>query len=340
MISSSLFASPIKRDEDIVFFPTAGRLSEDRSGWHLPIHAWVFEPEADSMARRATLAALARALGLTEDAAGSETFKARARWFLVDNERGKRVRTTLSPESLGPSGANGHLKGEITLERRGTSDETASFLMSYAARLPEADERRFTGRAIMVAQRGLSIVSDIDDTLKISEVTDKQALVANTFLNPFEAVPGMAAAYARFAGNNEDTVYHYVSSSPWQLYEPLAAFMTEAGFPPGSFHLKDFRVKDRSFLNLIKSSLETKPPIIEGLLAAFPERDFVLIGDSGELDPEIYGQIARHHPQRIRHIYIRKVIQEKATAARYQSAFAGLEATRWTLFDDPAVISP
>jgi phosphatidate phosphatase APP1 len=116
--------------------------------------------------------------------------------------------------------------------------------------------------------------------------------------------------------------------------------MQTSAFPRGSFHLRKFRLKDDSLFNLFKSSRVTKPPVIEGLLAAYPKRAFILIGDSGEEDPEIYGEIARNHPGRIRHIYIRRATSEILDAERYQTAFAGLPISLWTIFIDPAVISP
>jgi phosphatidate phosphatase APP1 len=166
------------------------------------------------------------------------------------------------------------------------------------------------------------VISDIDDTIKISQVTDKTALLANTFLKPFQAAPEMALAYDRLAAAG--AVIHYVSSSPWQLYPALKDFMAEAGFPQGS----------------VQSSRETKPPVIEALLAAYPKRGFILIGDSGEVDPEIYGAVARDHPGQIRHIYIRKVTPEAADDERYRAAFADLPVSLWTLFDNPSAITP
>ncbi|MGB7326045.1 MAG: App1 family protein [Rubripirellula sp.] len=65
--------------------------------------------------------------------------------------------------------------------------------------------------------------------------------------------------------------------------------MSEAGFPEGTFHLKQFRLKDSSVLDLLSSQQETKRSAIVPILEAFPQRQFILIGDSGEQDPEIYG---------------------------------------------------
>jgi len=339
-LQSVASASPVKRDEEIVFFPTAARLSADLRHWVVPIHAWVFEPVRNSLKRRAALGALALGLGLDSTATDSALFRERAGWFLVESEGGRRLEVTLVHQQLGPTSSNGHLQADLHLQRIASGPERRSFTLGYAAVLPRDDLRRFAGTSIAVAPKGLSVVSDIDDTIKISHVRDKSELLANTFLNSFEAAPGMAEAYERLAGEGADTVFHYVSSSPWQLYPPLRKFMDTTGFPPGSFHLKEFRVKDRTFFNMFKSSTETKPPVINRLLANYQQRSFILIGDSGEHDPEIYGEIARAHPGRIRHIYIRKVTPEGPDAARYKAAFADLPASTWTVFEDAAVIRP
>jgi phosphatidate phosphatase APP1 len=239
---------------------------------------------------------------------------------------------------LGPTEANGHLRAELRLQPWTATQATTSFWLDYAAVLPPDDDRTFQGESLLVAPEGLSVISDIDDTIKITEVTDQEALLANTFLKPFEAVPGMADAYQRLAA--AQAAFHYVSSSPWQLYPLLSDFMQSSAFPRGSFHLRNFRLKDETLLNVFKSSHETKPPVIEGLLRTYPKREFILIGDSGEADPEIYGDIARRHPGRIRHIYIRRVPSEPSQSERYRTAFAGLPESLWTLFEDAAAISP
>jgi phosphatidate phosphatase APP1 len=146
----------------------------------------------------------------------------------------------------------------------------------------------------------------------------------------------MAPLYRKLA--DRGAVFHYVSSSPWQLYPPLRRFFDSSGLPVGSFHLRSFRLKDESFLNLFKSSRETKPGVIEALLAAFPRRDFVLVGDSGEADPEIYGDVARRYPGRVRAILIRNVTGERADDPRFgDGAFRALPLDQWLLFEDAAV---
>jgi phosphatidate phosphatase APP1 len=72
------------------------------------------------------------------------------------------------------------------------------------------------------------------------------------------------------------------------------------------------------------------------LLNDYPRRRFILVGDSGERDPETYGTIARKFPARVLRIFIRDVTGEPAGTARYRHAFADLNADTWQLFQDPA----
>jgi phosphatidate phosphatase APP1 len=101
-------------------------------------------------------------------------------------------------------------------------------------------------------------------------------------------------------------------------------------------HLKRFRLKDASLAALFEDPVRYKLAIIEPLLQAFPRRSFVLVGDSGEKDPEVYGIVARRYPIQVQQIYIRDMTGEPADHSRYQAAFRGFPAARWRLFRDPS----
>ena len=73
---------------------------------------------------------------------------------------------------------------------------------------------------------------------------------------------------------------------------------------------------------------------IARLMEDFPLRRFLLIGDSGELDPEIYGEVARTRPERVEGVVIRDVTGEGRDAARYARAFEGVAPERWHIFRD------
>ena len=102
------------------------------------------------------------------------------------------------------------------------------------------------------------------------------------------------------------------------------------------FSLKQVRWNDKSLLNLFESPGTYKIAAIEPLLKRFPQRQFVLVGDSGERDPEIYATLARRYPQQISRILIRDVTDEPADSSRYRATFRDLAPGLWQIFRDPA----
>jgi phosphatidate phosphatase APP1 len=158
-----------------------------------------------------------------------------------------------------------------------------------------------------------------------------------TFLEPFEAVPGMADAYRQWGRQRAHFVY--LSNGPWPLYPLLEKFMTAERFPLGVFEMQDFRVKDSSVMNLFADPVVSKMSRIEKYFVTYPKARFVLVGDSGEKDPEIYGEIARKHPERVAHIFIRNTSDEPIGSDRYKTAFKDVFATEWTIFDDAEVLT-
>ncbi len=327
----------VKTDETVIFFPTGAWLDEAADVWRLPVHGWIFEPEEDSHARKALIESLASVIELPPQG-DNALFRERARYFLVDNERGKRLRVRAAGVHalLEPSAPNGHFQGVLSLSREQvraalrTLDCEGRWL-EVEATLREGDARRFVGHVQFIAPTGVSLISDIDDTIKISEVGDKRALMQRTFLRPFEAFDTVADAYTRLS--DDGVTIHYVSASPWQLYPALDAFFRQVGLPRGSMHLRDFRWKDKSLLEIIGSSKEHKLAAIDELITRYPGRKFILVGDSGEADPEIYGEIFRRHPDNVLHILIRNVSEEIPDLERYVAALGHVPRFQWTVFE-------
>jgi len=75
---------------------------------------------------------------------------------------------------------------------------------------------------------------------------------------------------------------------------------------------------------------------VEPLLLQLPRRHFVLVGDSGQRDREVFGDLARRYPRQVRRIFIRDV--GRSTPSRYREAFAGLDRASWKVFSDPAML--
>jgi len=276
---------------------------------------------------------------LTSDEASGDIFESRVRLFLVDNERGKRVGVRIADQThvMEASGPNGHFTGTLTLPAAVVEKFADRGQLNIKAVTGSGDNRDFSGVVHLIRPEGVSVISDIDDTIKVSQVTDKKQLMANTFTRPFRAVDGMAEKYADWA--EAGASFHYVSSSPWQLYPPLERMTREAGFPEATFELKQFRLKDSSLMKLFADPLETKRQVIEPILERYPRRKFILVGDSGEKDPEVYAHIARKYPEQVSRIYIRDVTGEAADSARYKEAFKDIPSEKWMIFSDPASVT-
>jgi hypothetical protein len=329
--------SNLKRDQEVVFFPTLACRSTNNC-WDLNIHGCVYEPDKRTIA----LALLRGGLGLEHVSltpAEDKLFAERARLFMVDHKGGSKIiiRIGETEFTLPKSGANGHFNSVIQL-----SDAQVEKLRNLSGALqavmPAKDNRVFAGELNFFDNSGVIIISDIDDTIKITQVRDRNATLRSTFLEPFKPVPGMAEVYHNWA-KKSDAQFCYVSASPWQLYAPLTDFIRSNGFPAGVFYLKSFRWKDESFFNLFEGPEKYKPGVIEPLMQQFPNRKFVFVGDSGERDPEIYGALTRQHPHQVAKILIRNVSDEGPGANRYQSAFRDLPPTLWTIFRESSEIA-
>ena len=96
-------------------------------------------------------------------------------------------------------------------------------------------------------------------------------------------------------------------SSPWQLFEPLWQWLSSVGYPAGTMHMRPLRLDVPSAFLLLMPLKHAKRKAISSILKAFPERRFVLVGDSVEKDPEIYSKIAARFGDRIERICIRQV---------------------------------
>ncbi len=144
------------------------------------------------------------------------------------------------------------------------------------------------------------VVSDIDDTILETGVQRVGRMVRQTFTGsaltrtPF---PGAAELYRDLAAGTNPVFY--VSSSPWNLHAFLLAFLRHRGFPLGPVLLRDLLGG--------ATGPEQKPGRIQEVLDLHPRLRFVLIGDSGEKDPEIYAEVVRTNPGRILAVYIREV---------------------------------
>ena len=327
--------SNIAADETVVFFRTAAWLDEAKQMWHVPVHGWIYEPQDSAVRKAFFTAVLESEFNLVPDDETEDNYTSRLNLLIADSERGKQIVVNLAGRShvLPPSAENGHFETTLVIPVVDIEKHAQDAVLTLSAVTPPEESRSFYGEALLIQPTGMSIISDIDDTVKISNVTDKRSLLEHTFLLDFNAAPGMADLYEEW--QLDGLSLHFVSSSPWQLYSPLVEFLDASGFSPSALNLKSVRFRDETLLDLFKKGTETKPAAIEKILNTYPGRRFVLVGDSGEQDPEVYAELITRYPEQVLEIYIRNVTGESADNGRFASVFRNVEKSRWQLFDHP-----
>ncbi|RHZ63659.1 hypothetical protein CDV55_105103 [Aspergillus turcosus] len=172
-------------------------------------------------------------------------------------------------------------------------------------RVLASEELSATKEIQIIEPTGVSLISDIDDTVKHSAITNgAKEMFRNTFVRELAElnVDGVTDWYNTLA--KMGVSIHYVSNAPWQLYPLLERYFKLVGLPPGSFHLKQY---SGMLQGIFEPTAERKRGSLEQILRDFPERKFILVGDSGEADLEVYTDIVLANPGRILGIFIRDV---------------------------------
>lgn len=155
------------------------------------------------------------------------------------------------------------------------------------------------------------VISDVDDTIVPTGATKLWAMVKTTFLGnaqtrvPFPGVSAFYQALSKGLVGRENNPFFYVSSSPWNLYDFLRELMDFHHIPQGPLMLRDTGLSREHFI--AGSHTEHKLVQIERIFEIIRDIPFILIGDSGQHDAEIYLQVIRDFPGRVKMVYIRDV---------------------------------
>jgi phosphatidate phosphatase APP1 len=156
------------------------------------------------------------------------------------------------------------------------------------------------------------VISDIDDTVMHTGVANRVKMLWRLFVQDAEsrvAFPGVGALYrALHAGpsGKQQNPMLYVSRAPWGIYNVLEEFFDLNGIPVGPIlFLREWGISWTS--PLPRKAEDHKRELIHNMLALYSDLPFILIGDSGQHDPEIYRRIVEEHPGRVLAVYIRNV---------------------------------
>jgi phosphatidate phosphatase APP1 len=233
-----------------------------------------------------------------------------ARRFASDEVAGARVRVSfegLQVETTADVEGYFEVRFQLPKPLDGAAGWYRVELDLLSPQSPGGGRVRSTGQVLVPHGARFGVISDLDDTVVLSSATSvlKMAWIvlrnnAHTRL-PFEGVAAFYRALQSGADGRSSNPVFYVSSSPWNIYDMLEDFLNVHGVPPGPLFLKDWS------LTVLGKHRDYKTGVIRRLLSTYKDLPFVLIGDSGEEDPEIYLQAVREHPGRIMAVYIRDV---------------------------------
>jgi phosphatidate phosphatase APP1 len=188
---------------------------------------------------------------------------------------------------------------------------------------------RATARVLVPSRDAeFGVISDIDDTVVRTEATSLLRMLRIVLLTnahsrmPFAHVDSLYRALREGSDGERRNPVFYLSSSPWNFYDLLEEFFRVHDIPEGPLFLRDWNFSPRKLLGM--GHQEHKLIRLRHLFEVYPELPWVLIGDSGQEDPEIYREAVREYPGRVRAVYIRNV----ASGARAAEVEALAEEVR------------
>lgn len=188
------------------------------------------------------------------------------------------------------------------------------------------------------------IVSDIDDTVLVTRLPRMFVAAWNTLVrheNAREPVAGMAGLYARLAAGDERVPVVYLSTGAWNAAPAIGRFLRRFGYPAGPMLLTDWGPTNTGWF---RSGREHKLGQLRRLIEDFPHIRWVLVGDDGQHDPQIYAAIAAEHPDHVRAVLIRQltfaehVLAHGLPAPAHEAVRAETRAARDGLRDGIAVL--
>lgn len=153
----------------------------------------------------------------------------------------------------------------------------------------------------------LGLVSDIDDTVIVTMLPRPLLAFRNTFLLPESErrpVAGMAELYRQVVDEHPDVFVVYLSTGAWNTARPLTGFLERHGYPRGPLLMTDWGPTSEGWF---RSGQAHKHAQLERLLEELPGLGWLLVGDDGQHDPEIYAAVAAQHPDRVLGVAIRQL---------------------------------
>ncbi|KAF2402433.1 hypothetical protein EJ06DRAFT_574290 [Trichodelitschia bisporula] len=153
--------------------------------------------------------------------------------------------------------------------------------------------------AYLVPPTGFTIISDIDDILRVTKIYQPKEGLLNSFARPFTPWMNMPDIYAEWSKNIPNTHFHYLTTTPEQVTRNYMDFIYKT-YPGGSFDTRPLNFSD------VSATLSIRKFLLDKIFATFPQRKFILVADTSNSDVmSDYPQLAVDHPDQVQCIFLR-----------------------------------
>jgi hypothetical protein len=155
---------------------------------------------------------------------------------------------------------------------RGNETQQIQKLSTFVSNTTEGN-----ATAYLVPDEGITVISDIDDILRVTKIYDPKEGLLNSFARPFEAWENMPEIYANWSSSLPNTHFHYLTTLPEQVTRTYETFIYNT-YPAGSFDTRPLNFSD------ISATLAIREFLLVKIFETFPKRKFVLVADTSNSD--------------------------------------------------------
>ncbi|KAJ6441832.1 kinase domain-containing protein [Purpureocillium lavendulum] len=189
--------------------------------------------------------------------------------------------------------------------------------------------------AYLVPPTGMTVISDIDDILRVTKIYQPKEGLLNTFARPFTPWMNMPAVYANWSSSVDNMHFHYLTTTPEQVTRNYMEFIYKT-YPLGSFDTRPLNFSDLS------ATLQIRRFLLDKIFQTFPQRKFILVADTSNSDVmKAYPALYKDYPGQVQCIFLRNTSStDSGDKFPYDtSGFKGIPQERYMFFKVPDDLS-
>ncbi|KAI0852112.1 hypothetical protein F5Y00DRAFT_228680 [Daldinia vernicosa] len=185
--------------------------------------------------------------------------------------------------------------------------------------------------AYLVPPTGFTIISDIDDILRVTKIYDPKEGLLNSFAREFTPWRNMPDIYANWSATIPNFHFHYLTTTPEQATRNYMEFIYKT-YPLGSFDTRPLNFSD------VSATLSIRKALLDKIFQTFPQRKFVLMADTSNSDVmKDYPQLVHNYPGQVQCIFLRNTTAtDSSDLFPYDtSGFEGIDQRQYMFFVTP-----